>query len=134
MLLFENVLYYSLHLTSSANISIFSVSLLEPQLQLEIPKLETSSRSVLLLVLVYCNCLFFPVLSIQSFCPRHSNINKVTHFFSFVQHNYVRPSMLNDMICLDIKIPQYFDPGILNYTCRFVILPLNLANSAKLLA
>ena len=38
------------------------------------------------------------------------------------------------MVCLVIKIPQYFDPVILNYTCRFVIIPLNLANQAKLLA
>ena len=42
---------------------------------------------------------------------------------------YVRSSVLNDMVCLDIKIPQYFDPVILNYTCKFVIMPLiNLAN------
>ena len=45
----------------------------------------------------------------------------------FAQHNYyIRSSVLSDMICLDVKIPQYFDSVILNYTCRFAIIPLNL--------
>ena len=128
MVLFAKALYYFLHLTSSASLPIFSMSLLELQLKLEQAQLETSSRSFLLPVLVHCNCLSFPVLSTQCFVLRHSSINKVTLSFNLVQHNYVRSSLLNDMICLDIKIPQYFDPVILNCICRFVIISLNLSN------
>ena len=69
MLLFAKALCYSLHLISSVSLSIFSISLLGLQLQLEQPQLVTSSRSFSLPVLVHCNCLSFPVLSTQSFCP-----------------------------------------------------------------
>ena len=41
MLLFAKVLCYSLRLTSSASLSIFLVSLLGLQLELEQPQLET---------------------------------------------------------------------------------------------
>ena len=45
----------------------------------------------------------------------------------FAQHNYyIRSSVLSDMVCLDVKIPRYFDSVILSYTCRFAIIPLNL--------
>ena len=70
MLLFAKALCYSLCLTSPASLSIFLMSLLGLQLQLEQPQLETSSRSFSLPVLIRCNCLSFPVLSTQSFCPQ----------------------------------------------------------------
>ena len=56
------------HLISSASLSIFSMSLLGFQLQLEQPQLVTSYRPYSLPVLNYCNFLPFPVLSTQSFC------------------------------------------------------------------
>ena len=70
----------------------------------------------------------FLFFQLNPFVPRHRNINKVTLSFNFVQHNYVRPSAFNDMVCLDIKISQYLDPAIFSYFCRFVIIQLNLAN------
>ena len=115
-----------LFLYSSASLSIFSMSFLELQLQLEQPKLVARSRSFSLPVLAYCNCL--PVFLTHSFCPKEKRYKKGDTFFSFVPHNYVRSSMLNDMICLDIKITKCFGLVIRNYTCRFVIIPLNLAN------
>ena len=45
-------------------------------------------------VIVY----FFLFFQLNPFVPRHSNIDKVTLSFRFVQHNYVRPSVLNGMI------------------------------------
>ena len=109
ILLFAKALYCSLHITSSASLSIFSVSLLGLQLQLEQPQLETSSRSFLLPILL-------PI------------------FFLFFQLSPFVSSVLNDMVCLDIKILQYFSPVIHNYTTsRFVIIPLNLVNYGKLL-
>ena len=130
MLLFAKALCYSLCLTSAASLSIFLMSLLGLQLQLEQPQLETSSRFFLRPLLIRCNCLSFSVLSTQlnPFVPRHWNINKVALSFIFVQNSYVRHSVLNGMVCLYIKTPQYFDPAILNYTCSFVIIQLNLAN------
>ena len=117
-----------LFLNSSASLSIFSMSFLELQLQLEQPKLVARSRSFSLPVLAYCNCLPFTVFLTHSFCPKEKRYKKGDTFFSFVPHNYVRSSMLNDMICLDIKITKCFGLVIRNYTCRFVIIPLNLAN------
>ena len=111
MLLFVKALCYSLHLTSSASISVFWMLLLGLQLQLEQPQLVTSSRSFSVAVLVHCNCLPFLFFQLSPFVPRHSHINKVTLYFSFVQHNSVRPSVLKDMICLDIKMLQIFDPA-----------------------
>ena len=75
MLLFAKALYYSLHLTSSASLSIFLMSLLGFQLQLEQPQFEISSRSFSLLALVRCNCLYFLFFQLNPFVPRHSNIN-----------------------------------------------------------
>ena len=63
MLLFEKALCYSLCLTSSASLSIFSMLLLGLQLQLKQPQLEASSRSFSLPIFVRCNYLSFPVLS-----------------------------------------------------------------------
>ena len=111
MLLFVKALCYSLHLTSSASISVFWMLLLGLQLQLEQPQLVTSSRSFSVAVLVHCNCIPFLFFQLSPFVPRHSHINKVTLYFSFVQHNSVRPSVLKDMICLDIKMLQIFDPA-----------------------
>ena len=59
---FAKALYYSLHLTFSASLSMFLMSLLRLQLQLEQSQLVTSSRSFSLPILVRYNCLSFPVL------------------------------------------------------------------------
>ena len=128
MLQFAKALYYPLNLTSLVILSSFSMSPLGPQLQLEQLQFKKSSRSFSLLVLVRCNCSSFPVLSTKLFCPRHSNINKMTLSFSFSQYNFVRFFVLKDMVCMDNKTPQNFDLVIFNYTYRFVIIPLNLAN------
>ena len=63
MLLFAKALCYSLRLTSSASLSIFSMLLLGLQLQLKQSQHEASSRSFLLPIFVHCNYLSFPVLS-----------------------------------------------------------------------
>ena len=60
---------------------------------------------------------------LDPFVPRHSNMKKVT---LFVQYNDIGPFVFNNMVCFNIKIAQYFDPAIANYTYRFVIIPLNL--------
>ena len=87
-------------------------------------KFQIFSFPILVAVIVY----IFLFFQLNQFVPRHSSINKVTLSFSFVQHNYIRSSVLNDVVCFDIKISQYFDPVILKYTCRFVIIPFNLTN------
>ena len=113
MLLLANTLCYFLVATFSASISIFSMSLLGLQLQPEQPQLVTSSRSFSLLILVHSNFYLFLFFQLNPFVPRHNNINQVTLSSSFAQGNYIRSSLLNDMIYLDIKISQYFDPVIL---------------------
>ena len=89
---FPKDLCCSLHLISSASLSIFSMSLLGLQLQLEQPQLVTSSRSFSLLALVQCNCLPFLFFQLNALVPRNSNINKVTLSFSF--YNTTMPSLL----------------------------------------
>ena len=74
------------------------------------------------------NVYLFLFFQLNPFVPRHSNINKVTSSFNFLQKNYVRPLVLKDMVSLYTNSPQDFDPVIFNYTCRFVIISLNLAN------
>ena len=69
-LLFAKALCYSLRLTSPASPLFVFMSLPGLQLQLEQLQIETSSRSFSLPVLICCNCLSFPVLSTQSFCPQ----------------------------------------------------------------
>ena len=63
MLLFVKALCYSLHLISSASFSIFLMSFIELQLQLEQPRPMTSSRSFSISRLINCNCIPFHVLS-----------------------------------------------------------------------
>ena len=70
ILLFAKALCYSLCLTSAASLSVFLMSLLGLQLQLEQLQLETSSRSFSLPILIRYNFISFPVLSTQSFCPQ----------------------------------------------------------------
>ena len=52
----------------------------------------------------------------------YSNIGKVALYFRFARHNYVTPSVLNDMVCMGVKILQYFDPAIVNLSFRFAII------------
>ena len=53
------------------------------------------------ITVIVCFFLFF---HLKPFVTRHSI--KVTLFLSFVPQSYVRPSVLNHMVCLDVKIPQ----------------------------
>ena len=70
ILLFAKALCYPLHLTSSPSLSVFMISLLGLQLQLEQPQFVANSRFFSLSILFHCNYLSFPVLSTQSFCPQ----------------------------------------------------------------
>ena len=128
MLLFAKALW-----TSSASPSIFLMSLLGLQLQMEQPQLVTSLRffysqilfslsQILLSTITRVTCLFL-FFQLNPFVARHISINKVIVSFNFVQCSFIRPSVLNDIVCLDIKITRYFDPIILNCTFRFAIIP-----------
>ena len=115
MLLFGKAPCFSLHLTSSAILLPFSTSLLE---------CHNLRQDFSLSVLIHCHCLLF-------FCSLNSILSSIFYpgtKISQLQHNYVKPSVLNDMFCLDIKISLHFDPIILNYACTFVIILLNLTN------
>ena len=76
-----------------------------------------------------CSCLLstFSCFFISTILSLSTEIS-ILCSFNFVQHNYVRPSVWNDMISLNIKVPQYFDLAVFNYTFSVVIVPFNLPN------